>query len=401
MAYEILMPQLGLTMEEGVVGEWFKKEGETVQNGEALLSIETDKLSSEVISEHDGVLLKIVAQEGDDVPVRGLLGYIGQSGEVIDETVQHADNTDVPAAPVPDCAAAPVEAEETERMRVSPLARKVAADLGVELAGIQGSGTSGRITQKDVLQADANRQAAASSSDACVAAKAPVVGDTVVKMSSMRKVVAQRMLQSHAEIPPVTQVTKVDVTELMALRKDILDHCGKKYSVNDMILAATAKVLSAHPEMLVSYGEDQIIQHAQVNIGVAVALDGGLIVPVIKDADKKNLDSISAAAKDLALRAKNNQLLADEYKGSTFSMTNLGMFGVEVFTPIINQPDAAILGVGAIDDELRMNDDGTIKNHKVLRLSLTYDHRLIDGAVAAKFSADLRDMLQKPLQIIL
>lgn len=390
MAYQILMPQLGLTMEEGLVGEWYKKEGDEVKNGDVLLAIETDKLSSEVVCEHDGVLLKIVAQEGEDVPVKGILGYIGQPGEAIDETAPQANIADIPAAPIPEPAPSS-ETTETERLRVSPLARKVAADLGVELTGIQGSGTSGRITQRDVLQANVRQQAA-------MAQKGE---DTVLKMSSMRKVVAQRMLQSHTEIPPVTQVTKVDVTELMQLRQVILDQCGKKYSVNDIILTATAKVLKAHPEILVSYGEDQIIQHSHVNLGMAVALDGGLIVPVIRNADLLSLDGISAAAKDLAVRAKNNQLLPEEYKGSTFSITNLGMFGVEVFTPIINQPDAAILGVGSIDNELQMHEDETIHNHKVLRLSLTYDHRILDGAVAAKFSADLKDMLEKPMQIIL
>lgn len=391
MAFQILMPQLGLTMEEGVVGEWFKQEGDTVAVGEAILSIETDKLSSEVTSEHDGVLLKIVAQEGDDVPVKGLLGYIGQPGENIDEAEQIVESVEAPAAaPVAETPSVAVAPAAEERLRVSPLARKVASELGVDLHDVQGTGTSGRITRNDVLTAESNRAKAA-----------PAAEDKALKMSSMRKVVAQRMLQSHTEIPPVTQVTKVDVTELMQLRKDILEHCGKKYSVNDMILMATAKVLRMHPEFLVSYNHDQIIQHSQVNLGVAVALDDGLIVPVIMNADCLTLDEISAAAKDLALRAKSNQLRPEEYKGSTFSITNLGMFGVEVFTPIINQPDAAILGVGAIDDELKMEEDGTIKKHQVLRFSLTYDHRLLDGAVAAKFSGDLRDMLQKPLQIIL
>ena len=217
----------------------------------------------------------------------------------------------------------------------------------------------------------------------------------------MRKVVAQRMLQSHTEIPPVTQNTKVDVTELMKFRKMLMAETGNKYSVNDLILKATAKCLRQHPEVLVSLDGDQVIQRALVNLGMAVALDAGLIVPVIRDADRLGLDALSAAAKDLASRAKNNKLTPDEYKGSTFSVSNLGMFGIETFTPIVNQPDAAILGVCAVQDELVMDDEGNISKHQVMRLSFTYDHRLIDGAVAAKFVMALRDLLEKPMSIIL
>ena len=226
-------------------------------------------------------------------------------------------------------------------------------------------------------------------------------GDTVAKLAGMRKVVAQRMLQSHTEIPPVTQNTKVDVTELMKFRKMLMAETGNKYSVNDLILKATAKCLRQHPEVLVSLDGDQVIQRAHVNLGMAVALDAGLIVPVIRDADRLGLDALSAAAKDLASRAKNNKLTPDEYKGSTFSVSNLGMFGIETFTPIVNQPDAAILGVCAVQDELVMDDEGNISKHQVMRLSFTYDHRLIDGAVAAKFVMALRDLLEKPMSIIL
>ena len=396
MAYEVLMPQLGLTMEEGTVSQWVKHEGDPVKTGDVLLEITTDKLTNEVTSEHDGVLLKIVAQEGEDVPVKGLLCYVGQAGE------------SVGAAPAAAPAAVPVAAGA--RLRVSPLARKMAAKLGVDLSKLTGSGPSGRIRQQDVLAA-ANAAQAAAPAPAAAAAPAArpaakgglelMEGDTVVKLAGMRKVVAQRMLQSHTEIPPVTQNTKVDVTELMKFRKMLLAETGSKYSVNDLILKATAKCLRAHPEVLVSLDGDQIIQRAHVNLGMAVALDAGLIVPVIRDADRLGLDALSAAAKDLASRAKSNKLTPDEYKGSTFSVSNLGMFGIETFTPIVNQPDAAILGVCAVEDELVMDDQGGISKHQVMRLSFTYDHRLIDGAVAAKFVMALRDLLEKPMSIIL
>ena len=412
MAYEVLMPQLGLTMEEGTVSQWVKHEGDPVKTGDVLLEITTDKLTNEVTSEHDGVLLRIVAQEGEDVPVKGLLCYVGQAGESVGDAPAAAPAAAAPAAAPAAPAAAPaaVPVAAGARLRVSPLARKTAAKLGVDLSKLTGSGPSGRIRQQDVLAA-ANAAQAAAPAPAAAAAPAArpaakgglelMEGDTVVKLAGMRKVVAQRMLQSHTEIPPVTQNTKVDVTELMKFRKMLLAETGSKYSVNDLILKATAKCLRAHPEVLVSLDGDQIIQRAHVNLGMAVALDAGLIVPVIRDADRLGLDALSAAAKDLASRAKSNTLTPDEYKGSTFSVSNLGMFGIETFTPIVNQPDAAILGVCAVEDELVMDDQGGISKHQVMRLSFTYDHRLIDGAVAAKFVMALRDLLEKPMSIIL
>ena len=413
MAYEILMPQLGLTMEEGTVSQWIKHEGDAVKAGDVVAEITTDKLTHELQSEHDGVLLKIVAQEGEDVPVKGVLAYIGEAGESIPAAPAAAPAAaeSVPTAASP-AAAAPTE--DGRRIRISPLARKTAAKLGVtNFAAIVGSGTSGLITQKDILAAaeamktapaPAPLSVAAASASEPAAPKAGLElmeGDTVVKLSGMRKVVAERMLHSHTEIPPVTQNTKVDVTELMKFRKLLLAETGRKYYVNDLILKATAKMLRQHPEILVSYDNGQMIQRAHVNIGMAVALEAGLIVPVIRDADRLGLDALADSAKDLASRAKGNKLLPDEYKGSTFSVSNLGMFGIETFTPIVNQPDAAILGVCAVQDELTLAEDGSVSKRQVMRLSFTYDHRLIDGATAAKFVMDLRDLLQSPMCIVL
>ena len=415
MAYEILMPQLGLTMEEGTVSSWLKHEGDAVKAGEAILEITTDKLTNEVTSEHDGVLLKIVAQEGEDIPVKGLLGYIGEAGEQVGGAAAPAAVPVEAVAPAAASAAVIAPAAVSAggaRIRISPFARKLAANMGVDYSALTGSGPSGRIVAKDIYAAAEARKSAPAAAPAAPAAApaAPAAkkgglelmeGDTIAKLSGMRKVVAERMLQSHTEIPPVTQNTKVDVTALMKFRKSLIETAGKKFSVNDLILKATAKVLRAHPEVLVSYDNGQVIQRAHVNLGMAVALDAGLIVPVIRDADKMGLDELAAKAKDLATRAKENKLTTDEYKGSTFSVSNLGMFGIETFTPIVNQPDAGILGVCAIQDELVMDDEGNISKHQVMRLSFTYDHRLIDGAVAAKFIMDLRDLLQSPMNILL
>ena len=419
MAYEILMPQLGLTMEEGTVSAWLKHEGDPVKAGEAVAEITTDKLTNEIQSEHDGILLKIVAQEGEDIPVKGILAYVGEAGEKIGEAA--AEKAAVDAAPIVTEIADKVQTSVSDpvsevsgniRIRISPLARKTAAKLGInDFSSIKGSGTSGRIVRSDIIAAaEAAKQGIKEETELPEKPTAEAVksseiemmdGDTVIKMTGMRKVVAERMLRSHTEIPPVTQNTKVDVTELVKFRKMLINETERKYSVNDLILKATAKVLKSHPEILVSYDNGRMIQRAHINIGMAVALDAGLIVPVIRDADHLGLDELADRAKDLAVRAKDNKLLPDEYKGSTFSVSNLGMFGIETFTPIINQPDAAILGVCAIQDELVMDDEGKISKHQVMRLSFTYDHKLIDGATAAKFIMDLRDLLQNPMRIVL
>lgn len=415
MAFEIKMPQLGLTMEEGTVAQWLKQEGDTVAKGDVLLEITTDKLTSEIESEADGVLLKIVAKEGEDVPVKGLLGYIGEAGETVGDAAPAAAPAAAAPAPaeIPAAAPAPAPAAKADgsRIRISPLARKTAAKLGVDYQNLAGSGPSGRIVQKDILAAaEAAKQQPAPVAEAPAAAPAPAAksgelelmdGDEVVKLAGMRKVVAERMAKSAREIPTVTQNVKIDVTKLVAFRKQINETSGQKFSMNDFILKAVANALRANPHILVSIDGNQIIKRAHVNLGMAVALDDGLIVPVIRDADKLSLSQISATAKDLAVRARENKLAMDEYKGSTFTISNLGMFGVETFDPIINQPDAGILGVCAVQDELDMDDEGKIFKKQVMRISFTFDHRLIDGAVAAKFELAIKELLEDPMRILL
>lgn len=421
MATEIKMPQLGLTMEEGTVERWLKSVGDEIKAGEPILEITTDKLTNEVEAEADGILLKIVADEGTDVPVQGILGYIGQAGESIDAA--GAPETSVPAAapaaaPVPEAPMiVPAVTETGKKVRISPLARKIAVQKGIDYTVLNGTGPGGRIIKRDILAAENAPTAAAKKAPEAPSSKAapkaqasgsmfPVKnlelmeGDTTEKLSGMRKVVAQRMYTSAVEIPAVTQTVKADVTKLMALRQRLKEE-GRHFAVNDWILKAVAKALKKHPEMLVSLDGETIIHRAHINLGMAVALDSGLIVPVIRDADTLGLEALSEKARDLANRARSNQLGADEYKGSTFTVSNLGMFGVESFSPIINQPDAAILGVCCTEDELVMEDDGTITKHQVMRISLTFDHRLVDGAVAAKFEMTIRDLLENPMDILL
>ena len=415
MATEIKMPQFGVSMETGTIAKWLKKPGDPVQAGEALVSVETEKLTNEVESEADGVLLSIVAQEGDEVPVGGLLAVVGAAGEQPGagaEPAQPAATAAAPAeAPRPAAPAAPAAG----RIKASPLARKVAANLGIALGDVTATGTSGRIRARDVY-ACAERAQSAPAAPAAESVQ-PVSGgaltafpvknlelmegDTTERLTGMRKVVAQRMFASHAEIPTVTQTMKVDVTELLEFRRSLNAQREQKLSVNDFILKAVAKALRQHPEMLVSLDGEQIIHRAHVNLGMAVAVEGGLLVPVIRDADRLGLAELAEQARDFASRGRNQQLTADEYKGSTFTVSNLGMYGIESFTPIINQPDAAILGINAIQDELQLLEDGSVCGRKVMRISLTYDHRLVDGAVAATFEQCVRDLLQTPIEILL
>lgn len=407
MATEIRMPQFGVSMITGTIAQWYKTVGDTVKAGDVLVSIETEKLTNDVVSETDGVLLAIVAQEGEDVPVQGLLAVVGAPGEQWDAASGGTANPTAPIAVVPAVTPDKPDAASAAagRIKASPLARKLATELHVDLAQLQPTGTSGRIKAADVRAWAAQNVSAptpAAAAPAVSAVPAALMdGDVVERLSGMRRVVAQRMLQSHTEVPPVTQVTKVDVTALLQLRQELLEKTGKKYSVNDLILKAVAKCLRGHPEMLVSWDGEQIVRRAHVNVGMAVAVEEGLLVPVIRDADKMGLDELSATASALAGRAKTGQLTPDDYKGSTFTVSNLGMFGIEAFTPIVNQPDAAILGVTAVTDELVMDDEGSISRHQFMRLCCTFDHRLLDGAVEARFGMALRDLLQSPVEILL
>ena len=412
MAFEIKMPQLGLTMEEGTVTKWIKQQGDAVKAGDVLLEITTDKLTSEVVSEYDGILLKIVAQEGEDVPVKGLLAYVGQAGETVEGEISQKAVEDAPKQTQIQQPTEPVlTIQNGNRIKISPLAKKTAAKLGVDYTTIKGSGPMGRIVQKDILSAAENTKTVSApitettpTMSTNVSSKASTLelmqGDEVIKMTGMRKVVAERMTKSAREIPTVTQNVKIDVTDLVALRKKINEELNVKYSLNDYIIKAVAKALKQNRHILVSMDGDQIIKRAHVNIGMAVALEEGLIVPVIKDADKMGLDEISKTAKDLAERARTNKLGLEEYKGSTFSISNLGMFCVETFDPIINQPDSGILGVCAVQDELVMDEEGNISKRQFMRISFTFDHRLIDGATAAKFEVVIKELLENPMQIL-
>ncbi|MCM3323556.1 dihydrolipoamide acetyltransferase family protein [Cytobacillus kochii] len=410
MAVEIRMPQLGLTMEEGTLDEWLKQEGDEVKIGEPIVQIQTDKLTSEVESEVDGVLLKIVAQEGEDIPVKGLLAYIGEPGEavgVVDESATAVEEEAVVEAEVKvEETVVSLPARSGGRIKISPFARKTAKKMGIDFTNLIGTGPGGRIIQQDILKkaeepTSPAAVAVAESATTQVGSIELMDGDTVVKLTGIRKTIAERMYKSHNEIPVVTQDVKIDVTKLMEFRKQLNASRETKLSVNDFILKAVAKVLKKNKNILVSLDGDKIIQRAHVNLGMAVSLDEGLIVPVIKDADKMGIEELSETAKDLAVRAREGKLNMDEYSGSTFTITNLGMYGVTSFTPIINQPDAAILGVNTIQIELDIDDEGNVFKKQVMTISLTFDHRLLDGSAAAVFQQGIKKFIEEPMNILL
>ena len=424
MAYELKMPQLGLTMETGTIGEWLKAEGDPVAVGDPLVQVETDKLTNDVESEVSGVLLKIVAKPGDELPVQAVLAYIGEPGEKLETSPacaggpeEASDESKESLSPKTgeETAGKTVERAPGERIKISPLAKKTAQKLGVDYTGLAGSGPGGRIVQKDILQAEKNPKPVKEENSVKPEEAEPapaelsfgsaglslMEGDEVIKLTGMRKTVAARMYKSTSEIPAVTTTVKADVTELWKLRKQINEDMEVRYSINDYILKATAKTLRNHKKLLTAWDGNQIIQRAHVNLGMAVALETGLIVPVIRDADRLAISDISAQARELALKAREGRLSTEEYQDSTFSVSNMGMYGVESFTPVINQPDAAILGVCAIQDELALNAEGEVENRKVMRLSMTWDHRLMDGTDAAAFQADLRELLENPMKILL
>lgn len=454
MAVEIIMPKAGMAMEEGTVIKWLKKIGEHVDSGEPLLEIETDKTSMEVESPAAGYLIKTLKDAGDVVPVTQVIGYLGELNEKVDaaagtpvSAIDSASAGDAAkAAPAEESKAQVVSAAGARKLAsqggkvaATPAARRIALEKGIDLGTIAGSGSFGEIKAADVLNVravnatplarriaedqnidlenirgsgingkirkeDLGLAPAAQKAEAQPAVKAEAVNTgkpTAARkpMKGMRKVIMDRMLKSHLEIPPVTLNMKADVTELVALREKLNNTLGMKISINDFILRATAMALSESPNINVSLEGNEVVYKTEINVGMAVALEDGLIVPVIRDADKLSLVQIAAKSKELAGKAKNGGLLPDDYTGGTFTVSNLGMFDVLSFTPIINQPEAAILGACAIDKELKMIDD-KIESRSMMGLSLTFDHRLVDGAQAAQFLKKIKLLLQEPLRVV-
>ncbi|SDE79037.1 2-oxo acid dehydrogenase subunit E2 [Riemerella columbipharyngis] len=407
----INMPRLSDTMTEGKVAAWHKKVGEQVKEGDILAEIETDKAVQDFESEFNGVLLYQGVAEGEGTKVDDILAIIGPAGTDISTVVSDgATSAKVenshPNTPKEE-AVAPKESTpvqtSTDRIAISPLAKKMAEEKGIDITSIKGSGENGRIVKRDIENYQPSTQAQTETKPASAAVQTPisfVTGeDTETPNSQVRNVIAKRLSESKFSAPHYYLMVEVDMDKAIQARKEINVLPDSKISFNDMIIKATAVALRKHPQVNSSWGGDKIIHRGNINIGVAVAIPDGLVVPVLKNADQMSYSQISASVKDMASRAKGKGLKANEMEGSTFSISNLGMFGIESFTSIINQPNSCILSVGAIIEKPVVKDGQIVVGH-TMKLSLACDHRVVDGATGAEFLQTLRTYLENPLAIL-
>lgn len=411
---EVIMPKMGDGMEEGTLLEWLRKDGDTVKSGEIIGTIQTDKATLELEAPGTGKLTGFLIQGGETVPVGKPIALILKDGESAPagwggasapapdakaEVQPEAPKTDAPKAEAPKAEAAQPETPKVEvrqgRVKASPLAKRVAKEMGVDLASVTGSGPGGRIVEKDVRSA---KPAAAAPLAATVSA--PAAEDTKVSLNRLRQITAQRTTQSKQQVPHFYVTVEVDVEAIMALRAQFEAEGAGKLTVNDFIVKACAQALREMPIVNSRYEGDHLIQHGAVNIGMAVALDEGLTVPVIENADKLSLRQIGAAARDLAGRARENKLQLNELSGSTFSISNMGMLNVDVFAAIINTPNAAILAVGTARKQVVVGDNDTLEIRQRMNITGSFDHRVVDGAVGAKFVNVVRDYLEHPTRLL-
>ena len=451
MATKVLMEALSPTMEEGRLVKWLKNEGDAIKSGDVLAEVETDKAVMELVARGEGVLRKRIASEGDSAAVGTVLGVIAKPDEDISALIQgaapspvHSDQsqqplgkpadagdviakakefegvTSIPATPRQSQGEASTPPQERERRghqridtaahlsdngapqgssgrpRSSPLARRLASERGVDLGALRGSGPGGRIIKRDIEQAPAVATAAHAA-----APRAVRTGDYQdIPLSQMRKTIAKRLGESIGPIPTFYLTAEFDVTRVAELREAMIAQGAEyKVSFNDILIKATATALAQHPEVNAHWTGDAIRQFNRVHIGMAVAVPDGLITPVIFDANEKGLADIAAEARELAGRARERKLKPEEYTGSTFSVSNLGMFGIDQFTAIINPPEAGILAIGAVEEK-PVVVDGDVVVRKRVRVTMSCDHRAIDGATGAKFLQTLRRMVENPLMLV-
>lgn len=417
----ILMPRLSDTMTEGVIAGWHKKVGDDVKKGDLLADVETDKATMELESYKNGKLLYIGANEGDKVPVNSLLCIIGEEGKVdIEKIVAASKNQgsgDAGAAPqqATSAQAAPATAEVStpeepataqqgdSRIKASPLAKKLAAEKGIDISQVQGSGDNGRIIKKDidnfVPSAKPAAVAAAPASKAVPQAVPGQVSFEEVPVSQMRKTIARRLAESKFSAPHFYLTMSIDMDKAVESRGRINEVAPVKISFNDFVIKACAIALKQHPKVNSSWLGDKIRFNHHVNIGVAVAVDEGLLVPVIRFADNKTLSQISVEVKEFAQKAKDKKLQPSDWEGNTFTVSNLGMFGIDEFTAIINPPDACILAIGGIQ-QVPVVKNGQVVPGNVMKVTLSCDHRVVDGASGAAFLQTLKNLLEEPLRML-
>jgi len=430
MAIKIEMPKLSDTMEEGVIAKWNIKEGDDVSSGDIIAEVETDKATMEVEAFDDGKVLKILVDEGDAVPLGGLLAVIGEEGEDISDILEGAGDEDGGSSDSEKAEEGSEKKEKTKeskkefdpilgdlngkgpdkkkeekatsssddgRIKASPLAKKMAEDKGIDLASVDGSGPEGRIIKRDIEEYEPAKEKAETT------VSVPVYDSEEseeTKISQMRKAIARRLSESKFTSPHFYETIDIDMEAAIAARKGLNEMSEVKISFNDIVVKACSVALRRHPAINSSWMDDVIRKHGDVNVAVAVAIDEGLMTPVIKHSDKKNLRQISAETRELAGLARDRKLQPEQMEGSTFTISNLGMFGIEEFTAIINPPNACILAVGAIRD-VPVVKNGEVVPGKRMKVTLSSDHRVVDGAKAAEFLNTLQKLLENPLAMLL
>ena len=421
MAIKIEMPKLSDTMEEGVIASWNVKEGDEVSAGDIIAEVETDKATMEVEAFDEGTVLKILVDEGDAVPLGGLMAVLGEEGEDISDILESAGSADSGSS---EEKAEPKESASEEkkeksgsgeatltspktegsssdstgeygRILASPLARKMAEDKGIDLSQVDGSGPNGRIVKADIE--DFKETAAPA---AAPAQSFESLESKEIKVSQMRKAIARRLSESKFTNPHFYETIDIDMKAAMAARKSMNDANDIKISFNDIVVKACSIALTRHPYVNSSWNDDVIKQHGDVHVAVAVAIEEGLMTPVIRHSDKKGLSQISSETRELAGLARERKLQPEQMEGSTFTISNLGMFGIEEFTAIINPPNACILAVGAIRD-VPVVENGEVVPGKRMKVTLSSDHRIVDGAKAAEFLNTVRNLLENPLSMLL
>ncbi len=456
MATAVIMPKAGMAMEKGTIVKWLKEEGAVVKQGDILLEITTDKVNMEVEAEVSGTLIKIMAKEGEVLPVFTEIAYIGVAGEAVDPLIGGAAPSVTGTTAVHAQANTQIAArqdglkKEEDRVRATPAARKAAKGHAVELFQVAGTGPAGRIQKQDVLEfvrhmgedgpeVRATRLAqkiavtegvglhdltgtgfggritkddvldslkpSVSVAEKAQDVSAHGVRGRLIPLDSMRQVISQRMSESYFSAPTVTLTMEADVTRLKALREELKDgvakNAGAKLTLTDFLILAVGKTLRKHPFINGTFQSNGLFLYDDVNIALAVGLENGLLVPVLRQVDTMKLTEVAVQSKDLADRAVKMKLLPDEQVGSTFTISNMGMFGITHFTPIINQPNSAILGVGTTVERFMPAEDGSPVLKSIMTLCLTVDHRIIDGTTGAKFLRDVKGFLENPVEILI
>jgi pyruvate dehydrogenase E2 component (dihydrolipoamide acetyltransferase) len=435
MATEIQLPALSPTMKEGKILKWLKKEGDQVSSGDAIAEVETDKSNLEVEVYDDGVLLKILVPAGEVAEVGAAIAFVGKKGETVDVAAATSKKASPPAAAEPPKAAAPAAVEAPKpaaappapvvapkvappppparssspaqvvqlrpsdagegRLRASPLAKRMAHEAGVDLGAVQGSGPQGRIIKRDIQAAMSEPQVPRPKSYVPGVRAEP----DVLPLSSMRKIIAQRMAEVKPGVPHFYLSIEVDMEAVLAIREEA-KAAELKISVNDFIVKAAAVALHKVPKVNVSLQGDRILQFHTADVGIAVAIEDGLITPVIRDADGKSLGAIAAESKELAERARRKALKPEEYTGGSVTVSNLGMFGVDSFIAVINPPQASILAVGAVADRV-VARDGQAMVRKTMTVVFSGDHRVVDGALGAQYLQEVKALLEHPVRLLL